>query len=84
MSQELVSGRKLEVSVEELEAELLVWIQRLLDQGDHDQADRLVLVNATLAVRELSDAKAADRALLKDKAFLRFRRDQFVKNLGKS
>lgn len=57
MSQDLVRERKLEASPQELEAELLVWIQRLLDQGDHDQADRLVLVSAVRAVRELADLR---------------------------
>jgi hypothetical protein len=49
---ELVKGRRklIEVSLEDLEATLMIMIQRTLDQDD--LADRQVLVQAVLAVRE--------------------------------
>lgn len=54
---ELVKGRKLEVPIVELEVVILVQIQRMLDEGDHDSADRIVLRNAVLALRELQDLR---------------------------
>lgn len=53
----LVVGRKSGVPLDELEAEFLVWIQRILDQGDHNSADKILLYNAVLLVRECVDLR---------------------------
>jgi len=72
---ELISTRKdVEVPLEELDAHLKIIIQRGLDEGDHDLADRLILIQALLAVRELADL----RKLTTTEEYLRWKRDRFI------
>jgi hypothetical protein len=54
---QLIKGRKLQVPPQEAEAIFLVQVQRILDEGDHDSADRYLWTHAVLAVRELRDLR---------------------------
>ena len=59
---DLVKGRFLPFTTEYMEAMLMVRIQDILDQGNHNQADRELLTYAVLAVRELKDLRDRSKA----------------------
>ncbi len=71
---DVVIGRKLEISTGDLELSLIVRIQGIIDAGDHDQADRILLTHSVLALRELEDL----RKTFNDRGYLKWRRDRFV------
>jgi hypothetical protein len=73
------SGAKLEgVSPLALQSAYMVWIQRILDQGDHDSCDRVQLKLGILALRELERLRVALKLYGEHKAHCSFRQETVV------
>ena len=57
MLKDLVKGRKLQNPLKEIETAILIRIQYILEDGDHDSADRMMWTQTVLALRELEDLR---------------------------